>query len=126
MMLFLRTIVCVLSFLMMFGCAPTYETYYEYKDIKSGEFANCVSYCKVAKDTCLQKCHRQQSMCGTHAKSDLIDGLSKPHADSTLNLYVQQCQESACDCDSDYRACYEMCGGKVIKKERCISNCPDS
>lgn len=126
MMRYLQAVFYGLCCMIVAGCAPTYETYYEYSEDKSGEFVNCVSYCKITKDNCLHKCKQNQDICGVHAKSDLMDGLSKPHSVSTLNLYVQQCQDVSCDCDADYRACYEMCGGKVIKKERCISNCPDT
>lgn len=89
------------------GCSAKYETFYEYNAPQNDDVQNCVSYCKISLERCQKYCPKSLGLC----------------SNSHETLYMTQCEERPCECDKDYRACYQMCGGKVIKKERCIANC---
>jgi hypothetical protein len=40
-----------------------------------------------------------------------------------LDAQMKHCRID-CGCQQSFDACYEKCGGKIIKKEICIKNCP--
>ncbi len=130
-------LLCLLLCNLLAGCSATYETYYEFESVSNVDVQNCISYCTINKNHCHKLCRGNEKLCNKSEINEAnieISGYVKDKQDKNITseneannvLHTLQCDNAACDCDKDHRICYKMCGGKVIKKERCIANCPES
>lgn len=134
-MLSLLALICLLT-----GCVPMYHTDYEFIHPASERGMSCVAKCAYSKAMCNRYCDSpSQSLCEQDERA---------RAKSKYDLYVKdrrakgkpiyKTEESFfdpaycrflnrethdCNCEEEYRACYKMCGGKVVSKKVCIANC---
>ncbi len=137
MIFYLQRFVCAVFMTSLVACSAKYETYYEFDDTSKVNVQECVSYCKLTKEKCINQCVANGDLCqkapnnsANLTKSDYVKDIQVNEdalpENSALTYDPLQCVSTQCDCDNDYRTCYQMCGGKVRKKERCMANCPDS
>lgn len=116
------------------ACGPMYKTKYRYSPPKDGRGKMCVMQCNNSKKLCTRLCQNQNANCISRARDDARfryeqyvsrrKAAGKPterDLDSFYNPSV--CSLQSCGCDSDYRACYEMCGGKVESYRECVAFC---
>jgi hypothetical protein len=132
----LKKYLFILGVILLAGCSAKYEKYYTYEFPPSEDGKQCIQQCMKTKDRCLSLCTNDQDLC--HKNSWL-------QADKEYQRYVKerqlvgrsinrdmnsfydplQCSKVSCDCESDYRACYRMCGGVVKVGKRCVAHCSD-
>lgn len=123
----IKLLITISVIILMTSCAAQYEKYYVFDKIDSQNIQQCVTYCQTSKDRCLSRCQSNGSLC----KKDAVFSAKSNDkryplmsVDSDLVFDPAQCLEMQCDCDRDYRACYQLCGGVVKTLKRCIANCP--
>ena len=118
------------------ACSAKYEKYYEFDVPKAQDGAKCVQICHETKTNCSKMCNNDTQLCQrnqldhatiayqSYIKERKVEG---DVINRDLNSFYDplQCSKVSCDCERDYRACYKMCGGKVITKQRCVENCPE-
>jgi len=117
------------SIFLLNACVAEYETYYVFDSMPTENISQCVNYCQKTKDKCSQSCSKGISLCKKDHNLQAEPGDSSYlNNNEVTNLVFDpvQCVEMSCDCDRDYRACYQMCGGTIQTKKRCIANCPDT
>jgi hypothetical protein len=125
------TIAC---FTLLYGCGPVYETSYSFKAPKDSNGAMCVMQCSNTKQLCRRLCSTDDQNCKEmaheQARFEYEAYLSKQRISGLpinrdLNSFYDplQCSRSQCHCEEDYRACYSMCGGKVITHKKCVAFC---
>lgn len=127
----------IISVFLLASCAAKYEKYYEFQVPKTKPIEQCVQICQKTKDNCSKMCTNDSQLCKKNQmkQAELAydsyvremrvagNGINRD-----LNSFYDplQCSKISCDCERDYRACYKMCGGEVIVKQRCVANCPES
>ncbi len=103
------------------GCATTTgPKTYLYQPPTDTEGQKCILACKQSRALCKNTCNPGAKQCLLDAKKEHeqyvekreVMGLTAPQ---TLKQFVQakQCSPKQCGCDTDYRSCYELCGGAV-------------
>ncbi len=125
----------VLWFLVVLtGCQKVYQTHYDYSPPNFSRGQQCIEQCALTRDQCYDNCGPDLSTCQARVANEARrayeryvleqETLEKPIA-RDLNSFNNplQCAQEACQCDRDYRACYELCGGRIHKTEVCIKNC---
>ena len=136
----MRKILKSLSFLCLvlalFACSAKYEKYYEFSYEPNTQSKQCIEQCVKTKSKCLSLCTNDDELCkknstlqanleyNNYVKEKMIEGKT---INRDLDSYYAplQCSKVSCDCEADYRACYQMCGGVVKMKKRCVAHCPD-
>jgi hypothetical protein len=113
------------------GCGPIYDTRYDLipPTDDAGRFCTveCERLqldCRRAEDRKYQDCTRDRQ----DAQNDYQRCLNKHKNDSSKcrglspNTYCSSANYSMCD--SDYRRCFQNCGGQVHSYQVCVFNCP--
>ena len=101
------------------GCGPIYSTEYSYVPPESSEGKTCVFQCQNMKfqcdqmqemrnDTCQERAERQYYRCKDRGEKD---------------CYRSYCAADYSGCESQYRSCYQACGGMVQEKQVCVGFC---
>lgn len=130
----MKKIFSALCILLLTSCAAQYETYYVFDNIKGENNEQCVKYCQSSKLKCANTCRNNGEFCkkSTNSSAKLEDqsylkdiAIKDEVSFQELTYNSIQCTEISCDCERDYRACYQMCGGTIHIKKRCIANCSD-
>jgi len=118
------------------SCSAKYEKYYEFDFSPNKDSKQCIAQCVKTKTRCTSLCTNNDVLCKknstlqaqleyqSYVKEKTVEGGT---INRDLDSYYAplQCSKISCDCEADYRACYQMCGGVVKVKQRCIANCPD-
>lgn len=127
-------LIFLLTGFLLAACSAKYETYYEYKEPASESANICVQQCQLSKNRCQKMCTNDDSLCQKNAlmqaqleykkyiNQQLTAGTT---ASRDLNSFYDplQCAKTSCDCQQDYKACFQLCGGIIKVKQRCIANC---
>ena len=110
------------------GCASNYETIYHYSPPVSERGQQCVAQCDQANDSCQRLCYgascqadakeQAQTAYDEYTAQQQMDGLSVTR--NLASFYdTRQCKALAsCQCEPEYRACYQLCGGQVSASGR--------
>ncbi len=121
---------------MLAGCGARYQMVYTFFPPHSGGGQACVKQCERSKANCHALCEANDTDCEINAKDQAqreyeryvkqkkIEG-AEIMRDLKSFYDPLQCSKTSCDCEEDFRACYQMCGGKVKHEKRCIANCGD-
>ena len=137
MMRFITLLVmcCLLS-----ACLPVYHTEHQFLQPTSERGKQCVAKCMESRAICNRYCKApSQSLC---------EHEERERARIKFNAYVKEMKSRGkpiyknersffdpsycrfvnrethdCNCEEEFRACYRMCGGKVIEKTICVTNC---
>jgi len=123
--------------LLFSGCAPIYETTYQFQPPPTHSGRMCANNCLLAKQNCQQSCQIQQQQCEEierlRAQSDYQSYLNqqlregRPAKKDVGSFYRggYRCQASGCedDCDENHRLCHSNCGGQVIPLTTCTAFC---
>lgn len=126
--------------ILLTACMPTYYTQYKYVMPESERGQMCVQKCKQSRNICKRYCtSSSQSVCESHERSkarrkyqlyvDAMTAKNKPirltaesFFDPSYCRYGNR-ETHECNCKSDYRACYKLCGGQIIAHQMCETNC---
>ena len=111
------------------GCGPVYQTDYSFTPPKTDSGRSCTYHCETVKQQCRQieelrvdRCEDQNRWESQRCEDELY---RKKGRDSKWYECgsTQSCTADYEGCDSQYRACYESCGGRVDARTYCVSNC---
>lgn len=119
-----------LSIFTLFACTPVYKTTYSYEPPVDSGAESCLQICKSTKAQCQHNNYDNADDCVQEAKRQYAKYQAELNEDENqrkdLNSFYKalKCRPlKNSHCLADFRACYKMCGGKVISHQQCISNC---
>ncbi|MBS0359447.1 MAG: hypothetical protein JSS53_09275 [Proteobacteria bacterium] len=124
MKVFFRGLV-LLSLLALTACSTTPKKSYSFEPPKSPQGQACVMQCQETKNVCDQFCDAEQQNCQTRAKDQAKFDYEqyvaartregKPADRQVTDFYLPNtcAADFTCQCEDDFRACFQMCGGKV-------------
>lgn len=115
----------LLSFLwvgvvLLYGCSPKYQIEYLFESPTSEVGRQCIELCQRSQKQCQHLCENKANLCEKTEFNQDVNG------NASLKTFHDplQCDNTPCDCQKDYRACYALCGGIIKTEQRCIANCP--
>lgn len=101
--------------LVLAGCSSVYETKYTYTPPKSSN-----------GEICIKDCHAVRLKCYQFIEDEYKKNINNENFKDDKE-YIKFCENERTinieSCDTEYQACYELCGGKVEKEINCIANC---
>lgn len=130
----------------LIACGPVYETKTTYVTPLDTQGKSCASKCEKDRATCQQSCDNKYDVCMRETrlikqnryleeknqyleKKNLCKGKEKDKdcqhlKEPYVNTYVSDsdCRQD-CGCQTNFERCFEICGGKVLKETRCVSDC---
>ncbi len=125
-----------LSLLILAACAERAATTTRYMLPPSAGGRLCVNECRQARDHCKKSCDLDRRSCTNAMQEQAIKDYEQYAREQfllrgPLELFPRdferpdQCAETACGkrCAGAYQACYESCGGKVVKTTSCRFFC---
>lgn len=125
---------------MLVACLPTYHNDYRYVLPGTERGQICVQKCRQSRHICNQYCSSSSlSVCEAQerrrarekyrlyvkdmqSKSKPIELTAESFFDPSYCRYANK-ETHNCNCMSDYRACFKMCGGMILETRVCESNC---
>lgn len=121
----MRGLVVFTAMLVLAGCVGRKVTHYTYIPPTAVEGQQCVKQCKQSRQTCKKLCNRGNGACMSQARAgaqkEFADYQRQRRAhnkpvDKTVNDFFEpnSCVSKECGCESDFSACYEMCGGQAV------------
>lgn len=123
----LKTVVAVGVVLIISSCGPVYHTEYTYIPPKNMQGQNCILQCRNIKLQCEQLKESQRDRCEDRAELQYERCQDRNrYVDKDDQRYCYRSYCSAPDyaaCESDFRVCYQSCGGQVLSETKCVSNC---
>lgn len=113
---------------------PIYETETQWSAPSGEKAKNCVSLCQKSREQCSYLCKKADDDCQLNnqnqAQKEYDAYVSQQNYSGLpitrdLNSFYDplKCTHQSCQCEEDYRVCYQLCGGKVTDKKRCVANC---
>ena len=117
------------------SCGPIHKTVYTYTPPHTTQGKICANQCEQIRQGCRTNCRLTQQICLSEAKQQAqIDfdayvekrkKLKRPVKKELGNFYYPICGSDSCedDCDSDHRACFTNCGGRIDASTVCIAFC---
>ena len=110
------------------ACGPIYDTQYHYAPPKSYAGQACISQCEGGKYRCRSYQDREARDCERRSEYQAQICAMKIYDKKGRDPKWYECNTSSCSadydlCDSEYRDCYESCGGRVTEQTVCIANC---
>lgn len=129
-----RSMMTLMILLLLASCVSKYKSVVAYHPPSSKNGQSCVQKCKVTRTNCQSVCHAGETNCDDvawlRAEDDYDNYLKKQNVEGKpvyrdLSSFYNplQCDKSACQCEEDFRVCYQMCGGKTSTMKRCVKNC---
>ena len=107
---------------MVISCSPRYKTSYSFTTPPSAEGRSCINQCETIKVQCKQTAGKKAEREILYEKEDYAECIRERRghcADGSLWI-----EPDYSKCESNYRKCFESCGGKVTEITECVSNCP--
>lgn len=117
----------LLSFSLL-SCGPIYNTDYHYLPPETYDGAGCIGGCEGDKQKCLIDEHYQKANCESQSNWDKANCEAEIWARENRKPKWYECSGELCSentvgCESEFRYCYQRCGGRVIEERRCVYNC---
>ncbi len=142
---FAKLVIMLTLSLSLFACGPVYRTITHYDSPPSEAGKRCVMQCETHRKQCKDDCNMRYDACVydaeargreefLDAKEDYLDRKArclergKKDCDSLQEPRLRDftrdsnCR-SACDCDSDFDRCFQVCGGGIRYERQCVSGC---
>lgn len=138
--------------MLLSGCGPYYKTFTTYLPPQNDQGRHCALNCENQRLICQNDCDDTYQSCvreaQLEAKADYLDAKEdyldrKEHcvrrahredgkedrrcrhlSEPSLFSYVHDSHcRSECGCQETFDRCFEICGGRVVRETRCVSNC---
>lgn len=113
------------------ACGPVYRTTYDY--IPPGDAAGkqCLNQCLQIFEMCRSTAENRASQERASCQQSATLAYAACVATAKSDLERSRCSSaSSCNreadishCNSEYRLCYQNCGGTVTSREVCVSGC---
>ena len=127
----------MLAFVLIFfacSCAPRYRTTYDFTPPTSEQGKTCVFQCENTKLQCeqlqemkLQNCRDREDLKQQKCQDKAEKEYERCKAKGNQICFQAACPISECykgtKCETQYRRCYQTCGGKVTSTRSCVANC---
>jgi hypothetical protein len=115
----------------LFGCGPIYDTTYTFIPPEDNRGQICTFQCENSKSQCIQLEEMKESNCQSRSDAQRYICEERIRAQYGREPKWYECGGETCSadearCESQYRSCYQACGGRVIAETRCIANCAQS
>ena len=128
-----RVAVVVALTLAAAGCGPIYSTEYRFIPPSDAQSRACIGECNAGKNQCRasaqNKAENERLHCEVDAGNDYEHCLTSARSDdarhncSKRSCYASSDSDNAL-CDSDFRGCFQSCGGTIETQQICTFNCP--
>lgn len=122
--------------LSLLACSPVYKTDYTFIPPERESGRTCILQCENSKllceqlqdtkyNSCLQRAELNYQSCESRKiyRIDYKSGDTK--CVENCYCYRSSCSRDEKTCGTQYRGCYQTCGGKVRSKTYCVSNCEE-
>ena len=131
----LKRIVPVIAIALLTACGSVYKTDYQYVPPNAARGKQCIEQCRQAKTMCRRFVVGEYDRCllrQRNAARFRYDSYKEQRQtagleiDKSLESFADTSvckQRDSNDCTDDYKACYELCGGKVVPVKRCVARC---
>ena len=111
-----------IALFMVTSCGARYKISYKFTTPSSAEGKSCIHQCETKKVQCKKSADMKADREILYEKEDYQECLRERigHCfDESLLI-----EPDYSKCESNYRSCFERCGGKVTEVKDCVSNCP--
>lgn len=109
------------------GCGPVYETQYTLTPPESAEGRACTFQCENSKSQCEQLEEIKQERCEERAQLERErcewDFRRRGKEPKWYDCGGSSCSSETERCETQYRRCFELCGGKVTATNVCVYGC---
>jgi len=123
----------MISALALSGCGPLYQTKYTYTPPTTWQGRQCVNRCINHKSQCQARCRIETQQCRSNAMEaarpqyrKYVRAQKRQGKAVVMSLSdfadTNSCNDS-CGCMTDYRQCYNNCGGTVNSQQVCVAFC---
>lgn len=109
------------------ACGPIYDTRYNFTPPNEPTGRVCTYQCENSRSSCLQmqaqmkqNCEMQNRTYEQMCETNIRLGGREP---KWYECSGQSCNDNSEMCESQYRSCYQACGGKVDSQQVCVMNC---
>ncbi len=112
----------------LISCGPIYDTQYSYFPPESSEGRACIFQCENSRSQCQELEHYRNQDCERRSTYDYERCRDDIRYRYDREPKWNECSESSCSadeerCDSQFRYCYQSCGGRVDAQTVCVANC---
>ena len=127
-----RLIPTIIGSVLLFACAPMYQTTDQFIPPVSQMGAVGVTQCQQNKQLCEQNTLMRQEACKTDAMRQArmeYQQYKQQHPDDSFpktekDFYDDfSCEHLIDTCYEDYKQCYLSVGGKIFQKRECVAFC---
>ena len=128
-----KVVILITQALLFSACSPVYKTTFTYTPPETDAGKLCIAQCENNKIQCAQLEQMRYSSCQQQSDFDYHLCRSrrvyrynhKGHRKCVSNCYCyhRNCYQKTTACESNYRLCYEACGGKIISETQCVERC---
>ena len=116
------------------ACGPVYKTTYTYQPPADPNGQRCTVQCDQSKASCTHLCRvsydncSEKSMKAARKKYNAYVAerrAANQKVDKKLHHFLDDsnCIRTDCDCEEEYRSCFQLCGGKAIPQKTCVASC---
>lgn len=110
------------------GCGPIYDTQYTFIPPDDGNGRACVYQCENGKQQCEELEELKEESCEERAEAEYARCEERIYRRKGRDPKWNECYRESCSsdserCETNYRSCYQSCGGKVNAETVCVANC---
>ena len=123
-----RSLLGAAGVLLLGACGPIYDTQYRFTPPESGQGVSCIYQCENSKLQCRQleeyradDCTRRAQYEAQRCEADIWR--QKGRAPKWYECGSSSCSPEYDRCETQYRSCYQSCGGRVDAQTVCVANC---
>lgn len=103
------------------ACGPVYDTQYTFLPPEDSTGRACVFQCDNSKLQCQQLQDQSAELCESRAEREYDRCVDKY---GEKKCYRDYCSSSDHErCETQYRSCYQSCGGNVRSETVCVAFC---
>lgn len=117
-----------LSFLATVSCGPIYDTKYNFIPPTSSEGRACIFQCENSRSQCIELENYRNQDCQQRSDYDQRRCEDDIRYREGREPKWYECGSNSCSvdqerCESQFRYCYQSCGGRVDAQTVCVANC---
>lgn len=117
-----------LVLLLLSACGPIYETRYDFTPPRDERGRSCTYSCETMRQSCTSMQRQTQWQCERMAEQQESLCESQIRWSEGREPKWYECSRPSCTadeemCNSQYRACYQGCGGDIRSYQVCTMNC---
>ncbi|MBS0359448.1 MAG: hypothetical protein JSS53_09280 [Proteobacteria bacterium] len=123
-----RIAMVIVCFFAVTACGPMYRTNYNYIPPVDMQGKMCAMQCEQVKLQCFHLAEAEYQNCRLREEINMREERHHRHHDKKghwNDFYGSFCSADTTkqQCESSYRSCYEICGGRVVTNTQCVAFC---